>query len=138
MKSLILKLASVATVCCMCLVYPLSASSQQSTFSIDSRLGNKLNISSLLLPLQINRIHSWEIELRNQSGLPIEGASIEVIGGMPAHDHGLPTQPQVSASDVPGIYLVEGIRFHMPGDWEMIFSISVNNQSDTATLEFSL
>ena len=138
MKSLILKLVTTATVSVACLVSSLSATSQESTFTIASRLGNKLSISSLLLPLQINRIHSWEIELRNANGSPIEGASIEVIGGMPAHDHGLPTQPQVTASTDPGIYLVEGIRFHMPGDWEMTFSISVNNQSDTAVLEFSL
>ena len=111
---------------------------QQSDFSVLSQAGNTLNISSLLSPLQINRIHSWELTLQDANGEPLVGAIISVVGGMPAHDHGLPTQPQVSQTEKAGVYLIEGIRFHMPGAWEMEFSIRAAVNSDSAKLEFSL
>ena len=57
---------------------------------------------------------------------------------MPEHDHGLPTQPQVTEEVEPGSYLIEGIRFHMPGKWQMQFSIQVNGIVTNALLEFQL
>ena len=42
-----------------------------------------------------------------------------LIPGMPDHDHGLPTQPQVTSRLENGDYLLEGVRFHMPGKWQL-------------------
>lgn len=82
-------------------------------------------------------MHSWLLELRDVSGLVI-GAQITVEGGMPNHNHGLPTRPQVTEEIKPGFYLIEGIRFHMPGTWEMRFLINANNQKIEALLNFRL
>ena len=80
--------------------------------------GYRLHIHSQLQPLGINQIHSWLLELSNSAGA-VSDASISVEGGMPEHNHGLPTQPQVTEEIEPGVYLIEGIRFHMPGPWQM-------------------
>ena len=106
-------------------------------FELQAENGLNLHLHSLLQPLTINQIHSWHQELSNETGA-VQGASISVEGGMPEHDHGLPTQPQVTEEIKPGVYLIEGIRFHMPGAWQMLFSIEVDGQTTNATLDFSL
>jgi hypothetical protein len=105
--------------------------------AMDTEAGYRLHIHSQLQPLVINQIHSWLLELRNDSG-PVSGAEIVVIGGMPEHDHGLPTQPQVTDEVEPGVYLIEGIRFHMPGAWLMEFTIRVGGIESRADLDFQL
>jgi hypothetical protein len=49
-----------------------------------------LHIESTLQPVEINRMHAWLLDIRDADGQPVEDAEIEVSGGMPAHDHGLP------------------------------------------------
>ena len=99
--------------------------------------GYQLHIHSQLKPIEINQIHSWILELSNDSGV-ISGAEIVVQGGMPEHNHGLPTEPQMTGEVSPGTYLVEGIRFHMPGAWRVRFLIRVNGKETQAFLDFQL
>ncbi len=99
--------------------------------------GYRLHIHSQLQPLGINQIHSWLLELSNSAGA-VSDASISVEGGMPEHNHGLPTQPQVTEEIEPGVYLIEGIRFHMPGPWQMRFTIQFNGTETEAVLDFQL
>ena len=42
---------------------------------------------------------------------------------MPEHDHGLATNPRMTAERAPGEYLIEGMKFHMNGHWEIVLSI---------------
>ena len=44
-------------------------------------------------PPPIHEIHRWRIHVEDAEGRPVEGAWIRVGGGMPEHQHGLPTQP---------------------------------------------
>jgi len=73
-------------------------------------------------PLPLNRIHSWVLHVETSDGKPVEKAVIKVDGGMPAHNHGLPTQPAVTEMGN-GDYLVQGIKFSMNGHWELWFEI---------------
>ena len=100
--------------------------------------GTRLAIFSSLSPLAINQIHSWRLQLSDARGEPVQAEHIEVIGGMPDHDHGLPTAPLVTATETPGEYLLQGLRFHMPGPWLMEFTIHTSQGSEQARLEFSL
>ena len=79
--------------------------------------------SSELDPLVINRLHAWTLVITTADGEPVTGASIDVSGGMPEHDHGLPTTPIVAAADDNGTYRLRGLRFHMGGAWEMVIEI---------------
>ena len=88
-----------------------------------SSRGISLEIFSHLSPIEINTIHSWEVVLTDKDGA-VSGATLDIVGGMPEHNHGMPTQPQITAELAPGRYLLEGVRFHMPGLWRLTASIS--------------
>ena len=112
--------------------------SQSTTFSLTTSQGSSLEIFSQLDPLAINTIHSWELVLYAADGAPLNGAQMSVVGGMPDHDHGLPTSPVVTGEITPGHYLLEGVRFHMPGRWLLTFNVISDQGSESATLEFQL
>jgi len=57
---------------------------------------------------------------------------------MPEHGHGLPTEPKVTKNFGDGTYLVEGIKFSMPGWWIMTFTIKANGKTDSVTFNLQL
>jgi len=61
-----------------------------------------------------------------------------VFGGIPAHKHGFPTKPKANKYLGNGDYLVEGIKFNMPGEWEMQFNIKNDNKSSRAVFNIHL
>ena len=90
-------------------------------------------------PIPLNQMHRWTLHLEKEgAGLALDQATINIDGGMPAHGHGLPTQPQVTRALGNGNYLVEGMRFNMPGAWVVNFHIFFGNDFDTATVELNL
>ena len=100
----------------------------------------KFNISynSSSMPIPLNQIHTWTLHVETAAGQPVEKAEITVDGGMPQHGHGLPTQPMVTQDLGGGDYLVEGMKFQMPGWWTVSFSINAGGQSDTVTYNLIL
>lgn len=85
-------------------------------------------------PLPLNNIHSWILHINTLEGKPVEKAIIVVGGGMPAHAHGLPTQPVVTELGH-GDYLVEGIKFSMTGKWIIRFDVKANDVADRITFK---
>ena len=100
--------------------------------------GFKIEIYSELSPLSINTIHSWHIRVLDRDGEIIELEELNVFGGMPEHDHGLPTQPQVTKRLDNGDYLLEGVRFHMQGLWELQIEFQYGGVDDTTIIDFDL
>jgi len=94
--------------------------------------------ASKLDPVGINQIHSWILHVETPDGQPVEDAVIAVDGDMPQHGHGLPTRPQVTQYLGNGDYLVEGLKFHMPGWWIVEFDITANGQTDHVTFNLML
>ncbi|WP_019139848.1 FixH family protein [Noviherbaspirillum massiliense] len=91
------------------------------------------SIHPLAEPVAINRMHAWEIQLRTPSGEPVTGARIAVGGGMPQHGHGFPTQPRVTKELGGGRYLIEGMKFSMPGWWEIKLTVDAAPGMDEIT-----
>lgn len=89
-------------------------------------------------PLAINRMHHWDLVVTDSSGAPVSGLSIGVAGGMPAHDHGLATAPRASAAEEPGRYRIDGLRFHMPGEWVLELAIDDGVRSERVRIAFVL
>jgi len=81
----------------------------------------------------IQQIQSWQIKLATPAGVPIPKALVYMNGGMPEHGHGLPTRPVVTRELVPGTYLLEGVKFSMPGRWELIVAVQGNGMEDMTT-----
>lgn len=104
-----------------------------------SRLGQfRVAYESELEPLVINRIHNGVLRIESSAGEPIADAQIVITGGMPLHDHGLATQPQVTRYLGEGKYLVEGMRYHMHGAWELLITIEARGKKDTVVIPLQL
>jgi len=88
--------------------------------------------------IKLGELHSWVITVKTPAGKPVEDASFEVDGGMPDHNHGLPTSPQVSDHLGDGHYKLEGVKFSMSGKWELAFAISAAAGSDSVTFNMVL
>ncbi|MBL4581048.1 MAG: FixH family protein [Gammaproteobacteria bacterium] len=100
--------------------------------------GLKVEIYSELSPLSINQIHSWHVRVLNSDDEVLELEQLSVFGGMPEHDHGLPTQPEVTTRLDNGDYLLEGVRFHMQGHWKLQIELQYSGVVDTAIIDFNL
>ncbi len=83
----------------------------------------KVTLYSNFYPLPINKVHTWTAHIETASGEIVENAKVRIHGGMPAHKHGFPTKPRVNTYVGNGDYLIEGVKFSMPGEWEMRLNI---------------
>ena len=98
----------------------------------------RVSFQSELQPIVINRIHTWIFHVETPDGAAVDDAEISVTGGMPLHNHGLPTAPQMTADLGNGNYRVEGMRFHMAGDWELLVTIDAAGRRDTVIIPLTL
>jgi len=92
-----------------------------------------VEVKSQVNPIAINKMHAWEVTVKLPSGEPVSGAGIKVGGGMPQHGHGYPTQPRVTKELGEGRYLIEGMKFSMPGWWELKLNITSSAGVDDVT-----
>ncbi|MEN9868682.1 MAG: hypothetical protein RL748_4272 [Pseudomonadota bacterium] len=121
--------------CLTVLLLPALWSCQQHNAPLELKASSSQNKYVLRMqpqaPLQINRMHAWNLQLSDSQGQPIDQARITISGGMPSHNHGLPTQPQVSSASGHGQYLLEGMRFSMSGWWEIKVQVDASRGRDT-------
>ena len=103
----------------------LTACSTSVPSGLDMSLSRHSDKGAYLVSLQppspapaINQMHAWQIRLSAADGSPVRQARLRVEGGMPQHGHGFPTRPRVTREVEEGAYLVEGMKFSMPGWWK--------------------
>lgn len=89
-------------------------------------------------PLAKRTLQKVRVRVLDQSGQAVDGAGIEVDGGMPEHGHGLPTRPRMTQQLGDGRYEIDGVRFNMGGWWEFKLAISAGARTDTVTFNLSL
>ncbi|HEX2166392.1 MAG TPA: FixH family protein [Longimicrobiales bacterium] len=89
-------------------------------------------------PLAKRKLQRVRVRIVDDSGLPIDNATIEVDGGMPQHGHGLPTRPRMTKRLGEGLYEIDGVRFNMGGWWEFKLAIADGARSDSVTFNLSL
>ena len=83
-------------------------------------------------------LHSWVLTLKTAAGAPVEYAAIDISGGMPQHNHGLPTSPQATDYLGAGRYRIGGVKFTMSGWWQLRLAISAAAGSDTVVFNVVL
>lgn len=89
-------------------------------------------------PVPVNRLHIWNLSVKSADGRPVKNASIKILGDMPEHGHGFPTEPEVSGTMEDGQYLVEGLKFSMPGWWVVTFHITADEMKDHVSFNLFL
>jgi hypothetical protein len=88
--------------------------------------------------IRINSFHSWILKVKNEEGQPVDEARISIVGDMPEHGHGFPTAPEITKGHASGEYLVEGLKFSMPGWWVVTFHIEAGDVADDVTFNLML
>jgi len=121
----------------VCLVLGGNALAEDSVWTSQRGLFT-VRAESELQPLQINVLHGWRLHIAAADGTPVLGAIVEASGGMPQHNHGLPTRPRVTTELGDGDYYLEGMRFHMAGDWEVVLNIEAAGHADTVVIRLTL
>jgi hypothetical protein len=88
--------------------------------------------------IRINRIHSWELTIKDAAGQPVNDAMVTVVGDMPEHGHGLPTQPEITKVGAGGLYRVDGMKFTMPGWWVVTVSVMADGMHDSVSFNLTI
>lgn len=97
-----------------------------------------VTIESLLKPLKLGRMHAWKATVNDSSGKPVTNATFKIGGGMPIHNHGFPTQPEMTKQLEPGVYLIQGFKFSMSGPWIILLDISSDDITDTVAFDINM
>ena len=102
--------------------------------------GNAFNVmyESVGGQIRINKIHSWELMVKDADGQPVNNAKVTVVGDMPEHGHGLPTQPEVTKIGSGGLYRVDGMKFTMPGWWVVTISVMADGKHDNVSFNLNI
>ena len=95
----------------------------------------KVSIAALASSPVLNAMHAWKFQIRTPSGRPVEDATVSIGGGNPDRGHKLPTAPRVTRYLGDGKYLVEGMKFHMAGDWRLTLAIVAGRRRDTVSFD---
>jgi hypothetical protein len=85
-----------------------------------------------------SQLHEWIVRVARSDGAPARLRHVGFDGGMPAHRHGFVTAPRVTRDLGGGEFLVEGVKFHMPGAWELRVSVIDADGADGAVFPISI
>jgi hypothetical protein len=66
-----------------------------------------------------------------------DDAAIQVDADMPVHRHGMNYRATVSMVSA-GVYRAEGLMFHMPGRWRVIFDLPLEGRTLRLTRELDV
>ena len=109
--------------------FTISNYSNSQKFSVTLNTENNSSIP-------VGKFHNWTILITDQKPNPVYPALVSVTGGMPAHGHGLPTQPKVTEYLGSGKYRLEGMKFSMGGKW--IIRVQIVTEDSRDVVEFSI
>ena len=103
-----------------------------------SDAGTVLVYRSVPEPVVVGRHFTLEIALCPVAGAPAP-AALRVDAHMPEHRHGMNYRPSV-ARRAAGRYRADGLLFHMPGRWELVFELraasgAVQRLTETLTID---
>jgi len=62
---------------------------------------------------------------------------LRVDARMPEHRHGMNYRPTVAAVG-PGRYVAEGLMFHMPGRWQLLFDVERGGRTERLAIDILL
>jgi cytochrome c peroxidase len=85
--------------------------------------------------IPMRRLHAWMVRVHDANGARVMPLRLSLDGGMRQHGHGLDSQPSVAQRLTDGDYRIEGMKFHMAGDWQLQVRIVTEGLADIANFE---
>lgn len=67
--------------------------------------------------IRLGALQAWIVCVESSAGARFQPARLAFDGSMPQHGHGFETTPRVTHALSDGCYRVDGVRFHMAGEW---------------------
>jgi len=99
----------------------------------------RVSLWSIDAPVVLNQIQDWKVRVTDKAGNAVTDAKVRIHGGMPVHQHDFPTRPRVTKSVGDGLYMIEGVKFSMPGFWQIRINIrEADIRRDRAIFNLSL
>lgn len=86
--------------------------------------------------IEVAQPFAVEVEVCPKPGQPA-AEELRVDAHMPAHRHGMNYAPTLEPL-APGRWRAEGLMFHMPGQWELVFEIHAAGAHDRVASSFSV
>lgn len=86
-------------------------------------------------PIPPARPHDWDLRIENADGSDFSAERIWIEGGLPAEGIELLLRPRVSPPQGPGQFVVEGVNFHVRGDWVLRVELVGEAGPDRADFE---
>ena len=77
-------------------------------------------------------MRSWIVGVTSPGGEGVSPTLLAFDAGMPQHNHGLMTKPQVTEALGDGRFRVEGVKFHMGGVWTLRVDVVAAAGADLA------
>jgi hypothetical protein len=97
-------------------------------FTASSRLESRdLVVLSRTVPAPIEVGRHFAVEAVVCAAAPAR--TLRVDAGMPEHRHGMNYRARVSAAG-DGRYVAEGLLFHMPGRWQLLFDVEHGGRTE--------
>ncbi len=142
----------------------LRSEEHQQPVEIQTAAGHyRLTWQSWPSPIPMGELFVVETTLLDKEGKALENGTVRVDARMPAHGHGMATRPlpalptcsapqqdpallaAIEAGTLPegcsypgGKYKMEGMKFHMPGEWTIRFDVTGPAGVDHAELRYAL
>jgi cytochrome c peroxidase len=85
--------------------------------------------------IPLRRLHAWVVRVEDANGARVAPVLLTIDGGMPQHGHGFDTRPQVAQRLQNGDYRIDGMKFHMGGDWQLKLQIATDDLADVVNFE---
>ena len=106
--------------------------STKMVMAVDSPNGKyEAFFSPAVWPVPLNEVFTINVTVVDEDGDPIE-TPFAVDADMPAHNHGMNTKPEIFWHE-PGRARVDGMLFHMPGEWEVYAHVEEEGGIETIT-----
>ena len=107
--------------------------------AVTSRSGrHRVSVRPAGAPVDLGVIHDWIVRIERADGSAATPSLVAFDGGMPEHGHGFVTAPRVTRALGDGEFLVEGVKFHMAGAWELRVALMGSEGADEASIAISV
>ncbi len=86
----------------------------------------------------IAEFHNWIVFLETADGDVFVPSRMGITAGMPAHGHGMTSDPLATRRLDDGSFVIEGMNFHMAGEWVLMVGVDGPEGVDTVSFELTV
>lgn len=87
--------------------------------------------------LQSRQMTSLLVSFADATGKPVDIQDVQFEATMPAHKHGMNVTPKTT-SEQRGIFRIDGIKLHMPGEWKLTFKVKHDGRDELVEVPLTI